>query len=240
MQLYGRLCPPLPVLNLLHIKPTATPIPAPSGLPWQLSFLRLRFWDHLYHIRQIFSPCPVQSPQSHDQLCPQSSPLFPRADFSPAQVAKATLGQVAVWLLSPAAIWSMSILTPIPSSCSVLPGESWGSQALCPRDGAPGVRAEAELATAVAHVSASIFIWEAKSARGAMRRPQGPRCLPQLEPDTICTTCLSLSARPPGGGQHLLGHRDILPAPLPSPPCGAAGAKELGTGATSSGHGSTG
>lgn len=179
------------------------------------------------------------------QLCPQSSLLFPRADFSPAQVAKATLGQVAVWLLSSAAIWSMSILTPIPSSCSVLPGESWGSQALMPLGRGSGCAGRGRAGNGSgrgswAHVSASIFIWEPKSARGAMRRPQGLRCLPQLEPDTICTTCLSLSARPPGGGQHLLRHRDILPAPLPSPRCGAVGAKELGTGAMSSGHGSAG
>lgn len=71
--------------NLLHIKLTAIPIPAPSGLPWQLSFLWLRSWDHLYHIRQIFSPCPVQSPQSHDRLpaVPPELTAFPQSRFQP-------------------------------------------------------------------------------------------------------------------------------------------------------------
>ena len=47
-----------------------------------------------------------------------------------------------------------------------------------------------------AHVSASIFIWEPKPARGAIWRPPGDTLPPQLEPDSISSLPAFLVSMP--------------------------------------------
>lgn len=107
-----------------------------------------------------------------------------------------------------------------------------------------GAQAEAELGVdAVAGEAGLIFQLLFLSGNPSLPTvqcggPQGTRWLPQLEPDTICTlpALPCWCARPPGRGQRLLRHRDIVPTPLPGPWRGVAGKKELGSRATSSRH----
>lgn len=107
-----------------------------------------------------------------------------------------------------------------------------------------GAQAEAELGVdAVAGEAGLIFQLLFLSGNPSLPTvqcggPQGTRWLPQLEPDTICTlpALPCWRARPPGRGQRLLRHRDIVPTPLPGPWRGVAGKKELGSRATSSRH----
>lgn len=134
------------------------------------------------------SPCPVLSPRS----CALSSLLFPRAVFSPVQVARATLGQVAARLCSSVAIWSPSIPLPSPPPSLGRPGAALG---WLPRPALQlsGVRVcgQRQNRGSWAHVSASIFIWEPKSA---MQRPPGDT-LPSPAGARYhrSTTCPSLS-----------------------------------------------